>query len=113
MPIHHLGPRKDRILIESLSDRLTTKDIRISPQEAASVLFSMGKLSWKDEHLFGKLSTIMIDQIQDVNAQSIANTLWTFQAIRIRAPRELLNIWAITRLGLKPASLKQIAEEEE
>jgi hypothetical protein len=104
---------KDRILIESLSDRLTTKDIRISPQEAASVLFSMGKLSWKDEHLFGKLSTIMIDQIQDVNAQSIANTLWAFQAIRIRAPRELLNIWAITRLGLKPASLKQIAEEEE
>lgn len=102
----------DRELIRSLSDRLTTNDIRISPRVAASVLFSMGKLTWKDEHLFHKLSMIMIDQIQDVNAQSIANTLWAFQAIRIRAPSELLNIWAITRLGLKPASLKQLSEQE-
>jgi len=100
----------DRKLIGSLSDRLTSNDIRISPRVAGSVLFSMGKLCWKDEYLFHKLSRTMIDQIQDVNAQSIANTLWAFRAIRLRAPHELLNIWAITRLGIVPASEKQRAE---
>ena len=96
---------KDRKLIGSLSTRLLNiNDADISPRVAASVLYSMGKLCWKDEILFNKLSRTMINQIEDVNAQSVANTLWAFQAIRLRAPRELLNIWATTRLGIVPAT---------
>ena len=45
----------------------------------------------------------MIEDIQDVNAQSIANTLWAFKAVRMRPPRELLDTWAIARLGIVPA----------
>ena len=95
---------RDGKLIGSLSDRLTADDILISsPREAASILFSLGKLRWKDEPVFRKLSKIMISQIRDVNAQSVANTLWAFRAVRMRPPRELLDTWAITRLGLVPA----------
>jgi len=100
---------RDGKLIGSLSDRLAADDILIhSPRVAASILFSLGKLRWKDETVFRKLSKTMIDQIQDVNAQSVANTLWAFRAVRMRPPRELLDTWAITRLGLVPANVKQV-----
>ena len=99
---------RDGKLIGCLSDRLTADDIHISsPRVAASILFSLGKLRWKDENLFRTLSRTMIDQIQDVNAQSIANTLWAFRAVRMRPPRELLDTWATDRLGIVLASEKQ------
>mmetsp|Transcript_28417 Transcript_28417/g.59530 ORF Transcript_28417/g.59530 Transcript_28417/m.59530 type:complete len:952 (+) Transcript_28417:98-2953(+) len=94
----------DGKLIGSLSERLAEDDFKISsPRVAASILFSLGRLRWKDEILFRKLSSSMIDQIENVNAQSIANTLWAFRAVRMRPPRQLLDTWAVTRLGLVPA----------
>ena len=96
---------RDGKLIGSLSDRLAADDVRISsPRVASSILFSLGRLQWKDEIVFQKLSKAMIDQIQDVNAQSVANTLWAFRATRMRPPRELLDTWAVARLGIVPAS---------
>jgi hypothetical protein len=95
---------RDGKLIGSLSERLAADDIRISsPRAASSILFSLGRLQWKDEIVFRKLSKTMIDHIQDVNAQSVANTLYAFRAVRIRPPRELLNSWAMIRLGIVPA----------
>lgn len=102
---------KDGKLIATLSDRLAADDMEISsPRVAASILFSLGRLRFKDEAVFRKLSKTMIDQIQDVNAQSIANTLWAFRAVRMRPPRELLDTWAITRLGIIPASENGIVD---
>ena len=94
---------RDGKLMGSLSDRLAADDIHISsPQVASSILFSLAKLQWKDEIIFRKLSKTMIEDIRNVNAQSVANTLWAFRAIRMRPPRELLDTWAITRLGIVP-----------
>ena len=102
---------KDGKLIGKLSDRLARDDIPISsPRVAASILFSLGRLRWKDEIVFRKLSKHMIDQIEHVNAQSVANTLWAFRAVRMRPPRELLDTWAITRLGIVPAIDEKIAD---
>eukprot|EP00536_Pseudo-nitzschia_multiseries_P000708 jgi/Psemu1/179506/e_gw1.9.40.1 len=93
----------DGKLIGCLTERLTEDSTSIkSPRVAASILFSLGRLRWKDEILFRKLSRTMITQIENVNAQSIANTMWAFRAVRMRPPRELLDTWAITRLGIVP-----------
>jgi len=95
----------DGKLIGDLSNRLAADDIIISsPKVASSILFSLGRLRWRDETLFRKLSKIMIDQIQNVNAQNVANTLWAFRAIRMTAPRELLDTWAVAQLGIEPAN---------
>lgn len=95
---------RDGKLIGSMSERLASDDIYISsPRVASSILFSLARLKWKDDAVFEKLSQTMIDDIQDVNAQSIANTLWAFKAVRMRPPRELLDTWAIARLGIVPA----------
>ena len=95
---------RDGKLIGSMSERLASDDIYISsPRVASSILFSLARLKWKDDVVFEKLSKTMIDDIQDVNAQSIANTLWAFKAVRMRPPRELLDTWAIARLGIVPA----------
>lgn len=102
---------RDGKLIGSLSSRLASDAINISsPRVASSILFSLGRLRWKDEIVFRKLSNAMVDQIEDVNARSVANTLWSFRAVRMRPPQELLDTWAITRLGLVPAILKQTAD---
>jgi len=102
---------KDGKLIAKLSERLARDDIPISsPRVAASILFSLGRLRWKDEIVFRKLSTYMLDQIENVNAQSVANTLWAFRAVRMRPPRELLDTWAISRLGIVPAIEKEISD---
>ena len=102
---------RDGKLVGSLSDRLAADDIIISsPQVASSILFSLGRLQWKDETVYQKLTEIMIDQIQDVNAQSVANTLWAFSVVRLRPPQELLNTWALTRLGLVPANGMEIKD---
>jgi hypothetical protein len=102
---------RDGKLVGSLSDRLAADDIIISsPQVASSILFSLGRLQWKDETVYQKLSKIMIDQIQDVNAQSVANTLWAFRVVRLSPPQELLNTWAITRLGLVPVNEIEITD---
>lgn len=94
----------DGKLIGSMSERLASDDIYVSsPRVASSILFSLARLKWQDEVVFGKLSKAMIDDIEDVNAQSIANTLWAFKAVRMRPPRELLDTWAIARLGIVPA----------
>lgn len=95
---------RDGKLIGSLSDRLASNDIHVSsPRVASSILFSLARLQWKDEIVFEKLSKTMIDDIENVNAQSVANTLWAFRAVRMRPPRELLDTWAITTLGIVPA----------
>jgi len=93
----------DGKLIGCLTERLAEENTKItSPRVAASILFSLGRLRWRDEVLFRKLSSAMIDDVENVNAQSIANTLWAFRAVRMRPPRELLDTWAITRLGIVP-----------
>ncbi len=102
---------RDGKLMGSLSQRLAEDDIHISsPRVASSIMFSLARLQWKDEFLFRKLSKTMIDEIETVNAQSVANTLWAFRAIRMSPPRELLDTWAITRLGLVPAIDKEATD---
>ena len=102
--LHH----KDTELISVLADRLNSPDLHTSPKEASSVLFSLGKLEWRDAALFRRLSGSMMEQIEETNAQSIANTLWAFRAVRLRPPQKLLDTWAAEKLGLSSINLSDL-----
>ncbi|KAG7347816.1 hypothetical protein IV203_016521 [Nitzschia inconspicua] len=88
-------------VISKLSLRLTKKEVYTSPMEASSALFSLGKLDWYDEVVFEKLSNTILEQIEDTNAQSIANALWAYRTVGLPAPQKLLNTWATEKLGLQ------------
>lgn len=71
-----------------------------SPKQAASALFALGRLDFRDKELFDKLCAILIEKIDDTSAQSIANVLWAYTTVNLRPPEELLNFWAVKKLNL-------------
>jgi hypothetical protein len=98
----HNDPR----LISTLLDQLTSQHSHPSSKEAASALFSLGKLNWKDEVVFDHLSQAMINQIEDTNAQSITNALWAYRTVHLPPPQSLLDTWAIEKLGLHSVNMQ-------
>jgi hypothetical protein len=91
--------QRDSEVIAKLTYQLTTRDIRASPIEASSSLFSLGKLNWRDEVVFDHLSSSILEQIDDTNAQSITNALWAYRTVGLPAPKRLLSKWATERIG--------------
>ena len=82
----------------------STGDLRgidASPQEAASILFALGRLDIRDEVIFRNLSGVLMDQINETTAQSVASVLWAHRAVHIAPPQELMDRWASARLGLE------------
>jgi len=97
---------RDTDVIKILVDRLTSPSVLVSPKEAASALFSLGKLDWCDEVAFEKLSHTMIDQIDAANAQSIANTLWAYKTVGLVPSQKLMDTWASEKLGLQSVNIR-------
>jgi hypothetical protein len=97
----------DDELISKLTDRLTKDSLHVSPREAASALYALARMRVQDEQVFDKLSQIIIAQIDNTSAQALANTLWAYQAVQLRPPRALLNLWATEKLGLVGLTLTQ------
>lgn len=75
----------------------------ISSQEAASVMLALGRMKIVNEDLFEALSNEILDQLDTASAQTIANALWAYRALYMSPPRQLLDRWAIERLGLNTA----------
>jgi hypothetical protein len=89
------------LLISTLSNKLTTLDsMNVSLKAAATALYALGKMEIRDEYVFDKLSQIMISHIDDASAQAVANALWAHKRVQLRPPKEMLNLWAIQKLGV-------------
>lgn len=90
--------------IFDLTRRFTSVDksalTRPSTQEAANIIYSLGRLNIRDEDVFMYLSSILMENIGETSAQAIANVLWAHRIVHIPPPRELLDRWTIKKLGL-------------
>ena len=71
-----------------------------SPQEAANIVYALGRLDIRDEEVFSNLSHVIMDQIEGATAQAVANVLWAYDNVYISPPRQLLDRWANEKLGL-------------
>ena len=69
-------------------------------QEAANILYALGKLQVDDEATFNMLGQLLIDQVETCTAQAIANALWAFQELGLAPPDQLLQRWTTEKLGL-------------
>ncbi|CAB9513998.1 expressed unknown protein [Seminavis robusta] len=91
-------------LVQSFTDRiLHVHEFALekpSPKEAASIMIALGRMDIQDEQVFEALSNDMLDQIECASAQAIANALWAHRAVHIPPPEQLLDRWAIEKLGL-------------
>jgi hypothetical protein len=64
----------DREVISALTDRMM--DLGPTAQEAATVMFSLGRMEIQDEVVFSSMSTFMMEQLETASAQSVANALF-------------------------------------
>jgi len=88
-------------LIYVLMRRISCDDsLGLMPQEAANILYALGRLNIRDDEFFKLLSNIILERIELASAQSIANVLWAHRAVHITPPQMLLDSWAIEKLGL-------------
>ena len=106
------GFQHDKEMIRSLITRLVVETSQVSPKEAASTLYTLGRLNFRDEEAFEKLSRVLIEHIEDVSAQAIANTLWAYRAVELTPPTDLLNLWATQKLGLVGIQTMQTLNED-
>jgi hypothetical protein len=51
-------------------------DLHPSAQEAAAVIFSLGRMEIQDEVVFSSMSSFMMGQLEAASAQSVANALF-------------------------------------
>ena len=90
----------DQQVIESLSHRITLEELRATPQEAANVLYALGTLKVHNKPLYANLTNIMLEQIERASAQAVANALWAHRNVKIPPPQELLDRWAMQKIGI-------------
>lgn len=87
-----------------LTRRFTNvKDVALAlptTQEAANIIYSLGRLNIRDEEVFRYLTSILMGNIEETSAQAVANVLWAHRIVHIPPPRELLDRWTIKKLGL-------------
>jgi hypothetical protein len=69
-------------------------------------LYALGRMRVAEEEVFESLSMIMIEHIDETSAQGIANTLWAYRNVSLRPPPQLLNLWALQKLGLVTFDMK-------
>ena len=87
-------------LVDRLASRISDGSVEVTAKEAATALYALGRMRVADEEVFASLSKIMIDNIDETSAQGIANTLWAYRNVSLRPPPQLLNLWALQKLGL-------------
>lgn len=88
-----------------------TSPEEINAQEAANMLFALGKLKlFENDAWFESLSSILRNRLHEATPQAIANALWAHEVVDIEPPPELLSTWAQDRLGM--AVLGTIANAE-
>jgi len=97
--------------VQCFTDRLLYLHIKhsekASPREAANVLLALGRMEIRDERVFEVMSTDMLDQLDVASAQAIANALWAYRTVHIPPPRQLLDRWAMQRLGLNTVQTRK------
>ena len=77
-----------------------------SAQDASTIMFVLGKLQIRDKNAFSILSKLLKDK-PGATTQSITNTLWAHEVLRIPPPPALLMSWASTRLNLDVPDMKE------
>lgn len=96
-------------LITFLVRVVTTTELsdQCTSQEAANMIYALGRLNIRDELLFSELSSIIEKNIQNATSQAIANALWGHDMVDLAPPPDLLSFWARSLLSLETADLTE------
>jgi hypothetical protein len=73
----------------------------VKPNEASTILYALGRLNIRDEGVFRSLTDKILQQVEDVSPPIIASVLRAHALVQIPPPRQLLDHWAKTKLGLR------------
>jgi len=91
---------KPEIISQLIHHAIDSPNKGCTAQEAANMLFALGKLQIREREVFASLSSILRTQLHEATSQAIANALWAHEVVGIEPPPELLSTWAQDRLGM-------------
>ena len=93
----------DETVVNVLTSRFLEPSVltESTAREISSAMFSLGMMGHRDVDLFAKLSTAMMENIDETSSESIANALTAYEAIDMAPPRILFDRWASEKLGIQ------------
>jgi len=95
-----LGYNNTAILKALLDPLICSPDATCSPQEAANVMFALGKLHMREVEIFDKMMEVLKMNMNEVTPQTMYNSLWAHESVGLEPPRGFFDVWAQKRLGL-------------
>lgn len=105
--VNYNNPKIISELVQQITVSVALKN-QCGSQEAANILYALGKLQICDSKAFETLSYILMSQLQSASSQGIANALWAYDVVGLDPPRELLGCWAREKLGLEGVASKRM-----
>jgi hypothetical protein len=134
---------QEQAVISNLTRRMMMPEVLhdCSSQEAATVLYALGRMKVRNESVFAAMSSVMMQRLTDthphpdkhhtleeegggdgkqrhrgasrvVSAQSIANALWAHQEVGIKPPQSLFDSWAFGMVNVVGLSSPPFEEKE-
>ena len=95
-----LGYNNTAILKALLDPLICSPDATCSPQEAANVMFALGKLQMREVEIFDRMMEVLKMNMNEVTPQAMYNSLWAHESVGLEPPRGFFDVWAQKRLGL-------------
>lgn len=105
--VNYNNPEVISELVQQITESAALKK-DCGSQEAANILYALGKLQICDAIAFESFSYILMSHLQNASSQGIANALWAHDVVGLDPPRELLGCWAREKLGLEDVSSKRL-----
>jgi hypothetical protein len=83
------------------NDQKETDLEETTPQDAATILYALGRMNLRDDDVFRNLSNLMSDKIGSASAQALANVLYAHREVLIKSPQQLLDRWAVQKIRFR------------
>jgi len=89
-------------LIRTLTRQLrhTAIQEQCTPQEASNILYALGTMNIRDDATFRYMNLVIMMHLSKATAQTIANSLWAHDRVKLDPPPQLLDTWLRERLDV-------------
>ncbi len=89
-------------IISILTKQMQNDEIikHTTPQEAANVMYALGKMMIRDEETFSCMNEVVMRHLDQATTQTIANALWAHDRVNLTPPQKLFDSWAKQKLDI-------------
>lgn len=104
----------DESLILTLSSCIRNENIvqQSTPQEAANVMYALGRMMIHDVQTFDAMNKVIMRNLDHATTQTIANALWAHDRLDLSPPQQLFDDWAKEKVDLTSLFINENADNQ-